>query len=365
MHIGLHRPGFDFEYARNLPSFNENIFQERSSTWIACYCLCVSLSLQEGHAPLVPATDWLINKVTFPVPQVIVPLELRHYAIIEKQSHDAFQIFLQMNENPAAIAQESSFFANMKASEKKFEATHEQLQNEMSLVNQSRSRSNILLLQMLYFLADQSKRETRAGLMRAYRTSNRIIATLMSDDNINDVLASAPYILLRMILRASFTLQRLYFSSFNSEIDQITCKVLFDSATLLLRQMSISDDIDSQPKRVVEVLKMTWKHMEKDPTLMRQDPTLKIRSRLGASMQYDCLMYYRDAVKNASDKQRGQVLGISSSVPLANTDPITPTRQSFDVGFGGSWETPAFDNFFEADLSWLDNLVTAGPFPGA
>lgn len=362
MHIGLHRPGYDFEYARHPPNLNEKTFQERSTAWIACYCHCISLSLEAGHTPLVPATDWLINKVTYPVPEVFVPLELRHYAIIEKQSHDAFQIFLQMHENPAAIAQEPAFFTSLASCEQKFEATHEKYQSEMSIVNQARSRGNILLLQLLYFLADQSLPQTRAGLMRAYRTSNRIIATLMSEDDINEILISAPYILLRIMLRAAFTIQRLYFSTFNSEIDHITSKVLFDSATVLIRQMATSEDKESQPKRVVEALKMTWKHMDKDRTLLQKDPTLKIRSRLGASMQYDCLMYYRDAVKGAMKKQKCDGEINTSTVP-SSAAIVTPGRQSFD-NFGVNWQTPALENFLETDLSWLDDLVTAGPFPG-
>lgn len=363
MHIGLHRPGFDFEYARHPPSLNETTFQERSAAWVAAYCLCVNLALEFGHVPLVPAKDWIINKVCLRVPTVYVPAELRYYAIIQRQTNDAFQTLAQMNENPAAIAQEPAFFAHMSLFEKTMTDTQSIYGHEMSSLCRTRLQGALLLLQMMYFLSDQSLEESKQGLLRAYSTATNLISSLISEDDVSEFLAYTPYVVLRTILRAAFTILRVLCSTHGEQLDRTSGKVLYDTAALLLRQMSTQGRTDDQPHRVADALKMTWKHMEKDPTITRQPPALKIRSRLAASMQYDCLIFYRDAVKTAAERSK-KVAQQDGSGPL-----LTPASMAsnFDPQNGDTlnseWSTPSFEAFLETDLSWLDDMINPETFP--
>lgn len=363
MHIGLHRPGFDFEYARHPPKVNEVAFQERCAAWTASYSLCINLALEFGHVPLVPLKDWIINKVCLRVPQIYIPTELRHYAIVARQLNDAFQTLAQMNENPAAIAKEPAFFDHMSLFEKSLIDTEQIYGPEMSLLNKIRLHGSLLLLQMMYFLPDQTLEESKQGLLRAYTTATSLLSSLISEDNIDDFLATSPYILLRVILRAAFTILRVLCSSHGKTLDRSSGKILFDTAVILLRQMSIQGRSDDQPHRVAEALKLTWKYMEKDATLMSQPPALKIRSRLAASMQYDCLVFYRDAVKTTGGRPR-KVTVQDGTGPM-----LTPasTGSNFDPQTGDSlqseWSAPSFEAFLETDLSWLDDMIIPEPFP--
>ena len=69
-----------------------------------------------------------------------------------------------MNENPAAISQEPSFFANMAMYEQSLSDIEMTYAGEMSLLNKARSQATLLLLQLMYFLADLSLDDTKAGI---------------------------------------------------------------------------------------------------------------------------------------------------------------------------------------------------------
>lgn len=365
MFIGLHRPGFDFEYARHPANPNEKAVHERSAVWVACYCISVNLSLEYGHPPLVPARDWLISNVCARTSDISVPLELRHFAIIQRQANSAFQSLSEMNESPAAIVQEASFFPHMALFEKELFDLDAMLQNEMSLLNKTRSQGALLLLQNMYFLADPLLDETKEGILRAYDTATGLLAMLISDDSTYDLLSTGPHTVLRTIIRAAFTILRVLFSSCGTGRDHGNGKMLYNTSTLFLRQMSLQSKEKDQPIRVAEALKMTWKHMEQDPSLKTRPPDIKIRSRLGASMQYDCLVYFRDAVKTAAGRTKQfQDPQVSSSAltPASMTSTVEPLSSDRLALPATDWSTPSFEDFMESDLSWMDSLVYPGLF---
>ena len=367
MHIGLHRPSFEFEYARHPTDLNDKAVRERSAVWVACYCLCISLSLEYGHTPLVPATDRLITDVCTRTHIVHMPPELRHYAIIQRQANDAFQSLSQLDENPAAIAQSSSFFSYMTLFEKTFSEIEAYHAKEMSLLNKARLQGALLLLQSMYFLADPLLVETKQGILRAFDTATDLLSLLISEDSTNELLSTAPHIMLRIIMRAAFAILRVTFSSHGAERNHIDGKMLYNTSTLLLRQMSIRSKEKDQPLRVAEALKTTWKYMEQDPSLKSHPPKIRIRSRLGASIQYDCLICYRDAREAATEGAKQPSTSQTSGAVL--------TPASMDLTVGGArgdpfnlptadWTTPSFEDFMESDLSWMDSLVYPGLFSG-
>lgn len=351
MHIGLHRPGFDFEYNRDPALLNERSFQERSSAWVACYCLCISLALESGHIPLVPANDWIINKVCMRPSQVYVPDEIRHFAIISKQANEAFQTLAQLNDNPAAVAQESSFFATMSGLENAMVQMVTLHRHEMSLTNKLRSQGTVLLLQMMYFLSDQHLESSKQGVLRAYATATILISDLIEEDDNDTFLAHAPYNIMRVILRASFTILRTLFSSHGKGLDLASGKLLYNTSALLLRHMAVKHRNQDQPIRVSNALKQTWKYSERTPELLEKPPLLKIRSRMAVSLQYDCLMFYRDAVRTASDdvKRHDPQLGDGQLLTpaLISSQVDTPGSNSLD----SHWSPPSYEAFLATDLS--------------
>lgn len=345
MHIGMHRPGFDFEYERDPSPLSEKSFHERSATWVACYCLAVSLALEFGHMPLVPSVDWLINKVCSEVPHVHVPIELRHFAIIQKKTKQAFEALAQLSDNPAAISAEESFFPLVARYEQTLIELDTTRHNDMSLANRVRSKGALLLLQQLYFLADYSLDETRKGVLKAYHTSVNLIQDLMSSDDVNMFLESAPFVVLRIVLRAGFTMVKIFFSSYGTELNRAQGKFVYDAAALLIRQMAYQKTKNDKMNRTAQAMTMTWKHMESVPDLLYQPPALRVRSRMAASLQFDCLTYYRDAVKGASKKCRQQIENVDAAHPTTAELSDTP------------WSVPDLQAFADVDLSWLDNLI--------
>lgn len=358
MHIGLHRPGFDFEYEKNPSLVSEQSFHERSATWVASYSLCVSLALEFGHVPLVPPMDWLMNRVCSEVPQVYMPIELRHFAIMQRQAKLAFESLAQLSDNPAAIGSDPSFFSQMTQFEHRLKQMDNMHHREMSFANRVRSQGSLLLLQQLYFLADYSLGETKRGILRAYETAMCLIQDLMSADDVSAFLATAPFMVLRIVLRAAFTMVKILFSSYGAELSRAQGKLVYDAAGLLLRQMAYQKTKEDKINRTAQAMAMTWKHMESvSSDLVHQPPVLRIRSRMAASLLYDCLSYYRDAVKGASrpiNKQAEVVARTSTASAPAQPD----STESSDM----HWTVADAQAFADVDLSWLDNLLDPAVF---
>lgn len=365
MHMGLHRPGFDAEYARDPVQLDNKLIVERSSAWVAAYCSCVSIATENGHEPLVPTKDWLVNNVCSSDPTIYIPQELRHFAIVAKHNNDAFKFFTSMNDNPAAVAHEPSFFAHVALYEKDISDVDDTYSEEMSLSNKIRSQGSLLLVQSMHFLSDQNLEQSRQGVLRAYATATNLLNILISDDNTNDFLLHAPNVFLRIIVRAAFVILRTLFSIHGNTMDRVNGKTLFNTSILFLRQMSVRSKEKDQAARVAEALKVMWKHMEGEPSFRKQPPILRIQSRLGATLLYDSLFYYRRAAKAQNDRPTSRQQDLVQS---ATSGSITPSAKvqggdSTNVGSDG-WTTPSFESFLDSDLSWMDSLIDPVQFPG-
>lgn len=284
IHMGLHRPGFDGEYAREPPKLDSRLITERSSAWVAAYCLCVNIAIENGHEALVPSRDWLINNVCSPRPIIYIPEELRYCAIVAKHANDAFKFFASMNDNPAAVVCEPSFFAHIALFEKTVSEIDDMYSIEMSLANKIRSQGSVLLIQSMYSLSDQSLEQSRQAALRAYAMPINLLTILISDDNTNSFLLHAPNAFLRMTVRAAFVILRMVFSTHGNAVDRINGKTLFNTAVFFLRQMSVKAKDKDQAARVAEALKVMWKHMKGEPSFQKQPPTLRIQNRLGATL---------------------------------------------------------------------------------
>ncbi|KAK5105142.1 Regulatory protein leu3 [Lithohypha guttulata] len=352
MYLGLHRPGFNFEYESNPLPLNEKSSNERSTAWVACYCICISLALESGHLPLAPTVDWLTNRVCRPRPEICVPEELRYFVVIQKSPNEAFQALAQLNDNPALIGQDALFFARMAHYEKVLTDIDAMYGIEMSLLNRVRSQGSVLHLQLLYLLSNFDLEETKQGILRAYRTSTTLIQNLIAEETINTFLAGAPFTVLRLLLRAAFTIAKVWFSNLGNHIDRTSGKILYDASALLVRQMSHLKTKSDKANRAGTVMNMIWKHMAKKPDLMRQPPSLRIRSRMGASLQYDCLMHYRDAAQEAAGQ--AETASLSDIGDKSNAAPMRPNYT--DINHEQS-SLPSYEAFLDTDLSWLDDLV--------
>lgn len=360
MHMGLHRPGFDAEYAKEPPRLDDKTITERSSAWVVAFCLCVSIAVENGHEALVPSSDWLINNVCSPTPSIYIPQELRHCAIITKHGNDAFKFFTSLNDNPAAVVHEPSFFAHIALFEKTISEVYDMYSMDMSLANKTRSQGSLLLVQSMYFLSDQTLEQSRQGILRAYATAVNLLTTLISDDNTNDFLPHAPNVFVRIIMRAAFVMMRTLFSSHGNNLDRVNGKNLFNTAAFFIRQMSVKAKERDQPLRVAEALKVMWKHMEGEPSFRKQLPLLRIRSRLGATLLYDCLMYYRDAAFKAQNNRPipAPNNSIQAVTPISMTSNSEPSAgDSVNLPASEGWTTPSFESFLDSDLSWMDSLI--------
>ncbi|KAK5075517.1 Regulatory protein leu3 [Lithohypha guttulata] len=285
-------------------------------------------------------------------PQKNLAGELRYFVVIQKSSNEAFQALAQLNDNPALIGQEASFFARMVHYEKVLTDIDALYGIEMSLLNRIRSQGSILYLQLLYLLSNSDLEETKKGILRAYRTSTTLIQDLIAEETISTFLAGAPFTVLRLLLRAAFTIAKVWFSELGNHIDRTSGKILYDASALLVRQMSHLKTKSDRANRAGTAMNMIWKHMAKKPDLMRQPPSLRIRSRMGASLQYDCLMHYRDAAQEVAGQ--AETASLSDIGDKSNAATMRPNHT--DINHEQS-SLPSYEAFLDTDLSWLDDLV--------
>ncbi|EED15866.1 conserved hypothetical protein [Talaromyces stipitatus ATCC 10500] len=313
-HLGLHTPGYEQEYSKDRVYSSAGHSLERSKTWIACVIVSQSLSLELGVLPSVPSKDLDSSLSNGAELSFDIPTELQHNFIIQKCCNTATRTLFKSNGSSLVQKPTESFYLEMDAIEEKFKSLHQLLYKDLSFMSSLRLHFALLYFQSMYFVVDDSpddrgddgSRRTE-GILRAYQTATSIITTTISHDSAHEKLLYAPATTSRMIFYAALIIFRVLHSNYaptNTSaavtppsgrlLDRDTGNLLYNSACLAIRRCSIQRLDKDFPTRMADMLKELWRAGEKDDELRNEEPTCKVKSRLGASLIFDCLKLWRD-----------------------------------------------------------------------
>ena len=258
----------------------------------------------------------------------------------------------------------SQRYAILAALENEFDLVAEQLRDQLSCeyllvsfaqdvsmtdfigINNLRLMAARLYLQNIYFLDDSPSLLRKSGILKAYVTATTLISQVIAEDRASEMLSFAPLSTFRLLFMSALVLWKVMTSSYHVDVDAASGKVLFNTAAFVIRQVSVQDE--DLPVRAAITLNMMGRVSEKDPSLRQYEPTLQFKSRMGASIIYDCLNVakkYRIAQTTTALESTNEA-GMRASIPYSQ---IPPTDAQL-------WSIPQFGSFEQTVAPVSDNL---------
>ncbi|KAK5354255.1 Regulatory protein leu3 [Exophiala xenobiotica] len=318
--LGMHRPGSEIGYSKDTLPVTRGDIADRACTWFASVALCqwlnaLSLSVDLGHGPTAHFDDWTVRAVCEGSSFDDIPSELRHSLMIEKTNHDALLLLSKYARGPFGVPIGDNGFDIIWECERGFDELLSTLEPQLSLTNRLDLQHARLHIQCVYFLYDEDNNLRLPGLLRAYSTASDIVNTILSDETSHDVLPHAPLRVVRVIFNAALVIFRILHSTCAAGLDYKGGRLLFNAAAFSMRQLSVLQKDKDQPLRASEMLRAFWRAAERNPSMSSQAPKLHIKSRLGASLAYDCLLLFRS--KSSDNRAKGPDGPTQNNQPLA------------------------------------------------
>ncbi|KIW13611.1 hypothetical protein PV08_08801 [Exophiala spinifera] len=345
--MGMNRPGCEGEYSKQSTNFTSLDIAERSRTWLASVALCQSLSTDIGTGPNPCFSDVSIRKACLNAEAI--PLELHHSLIIQKVTNEALRSWQEAAEEPYGNPGEAVGWDLIHKAEQRFLAISQQFWNYMSFANRLHLQVSQLRLQCLFMLYNTGSDVQNSGILRAYNTATELINTVLSEVDGPQHLQYAPSILARHIFSAGLVIIRVLHSTASIGLDYERGRILSNAAAFSLSQLSSHQKPKDQAARASDLLRRFWSAAERSPNMRQRDLRLRVKSRMGASLLYDCLMSIRNSNRPESteaaafegNQARTDALAavpgttLNAAAEYSNTggmDPLSaPTWYDFDL----------------------------------
>ena len=152
--------------------------------------------------------------------------------------------------------------------------------------------SSIGLQLYVFYLLDSSRSlARRMALARAFDMAADLISKLQKLDTASDFMKHCPASYFRATSLAALFILRLEDSNFSGILDGEKGKQAFNTALSLLRRASLEDS--DLPGRTFKILAQLWT-MQGRSQHSGEEPRLKLRTRLGASLLHDTMWRWRE-----------------------------------------------------------------------
>jgi hypothetical protein len=148
-----------------------------------------------------------------------------------------------------------------------------------------------LYLRIFYFFDSTHFEHRRNGILKAYHTATNFISLAQSSHAMFSYLSYSPISNLKY-LSASIVIMMLVLSSnLSTCVDYAAGEASIEAGCAALRNCTVEgNDIFV---RASEIFSYVWRMQKDDQELKAQSPVLLIKSRLSASLLYDCLWRWR------------------------------------------------------------------------
>lgn len=223
-----------------------------------------------------------------------VPVQLRHSLMIQKCNHDAWRCLATAAQSPYGMPPTPTCFELIQQCEKRFDDLLQSVKNEISFSNRFDLLGSLLYVQCCHFLYDDFHSLRIPGVLRAYSTASLLVSTILSDERSHKFMPYAPLRFSRMLFNAALVIFRVLHSTSAPGLDYNHGRLLFNVAAFSLQQLSVREKGKDQPLRASEMLRAFWRAGERSMSMCNFDLKLRVKSRLGASLTYDCLLLFRN-----------------------------------------------------------------------
>lgn len=169
-----------------------------------------------------------------------------------------------------------------------------------------------LHLYIFYLLEPGGPDARKTALLRGYSLATGLIRRVSDLGVESDFVRYAPQVQFQNLSLAAMLILKLGFSNYSSYIDIDEGKRLFHIAAQMIRETSLENN-DLQG-RMSKILTQLWGGYARIGNF-DEEPSLKLRTRLGASLLHDLLWTWRDAYGNLSN-ENSTTQGKKSLPPL-------------------------------------------------
>lgn len=130
------------------------------------------------------------------------------------------------------------------------------------------------------------------GIIRSYAAASALIVEILSADASYGILAFAPIIFPRMMWTAAYLILKVLNSSCSQHVDCESGASLFHSIVAAIRRCSVEEN--DLAIRGANILADVWYRRSEIIEDRSKEPELVTRSRLGASLMFDCLWRWKE-----------------------------------------------------------------------
>ena len=351
-YLGLQSPFFEHEYTDEDRDLREGERAERTRTWVCCLivshtydsfdaCLTFadlhSLSVEFGYATKLPFDSRTISGLCDGSSPLQIPQDLQHNLLLQRLGYQACESISSTIVSDAMDRDDDALAAIL---EKYDNELLNLRQPGWSLVNRVRLLAMRLFAQCMYFHMRPGHPARKPGVLKACYIAHDIINVVMEEDSDNQVLVHSPRTTMRIMATAAQCIFKAIHSSYGIDLHYKTGRTLYNSACLCIHQQSVHVEGRDQPRRTRDILQELWTFGENDPEMCAQEPTLNTKTRLGASLIYDCLAIWRH-------RKRGE------RVTFGKNDTTTTSADLY-----ASTARLADDLDFPVNMGDFDNLLS-------
>ena len=148
-----------------------------------------------------------------------------------------------------------------------------------------------LQLRCYYFFVTSAPDFRKQGLLKAYSTSLMLVNKVQEVGAKWDFVRCAPSIVARMLTVAALLQMKIVNSSYSRYIDTESGKKAFAAVIAMLGRASLkANDLHDRVRKIMEQL---WTMHHSLVVKRKQEPSLNVKSRLGASVLHDSLWVWR------------------------------------------------------------------------
>jgi hypothetical protein len=178
---------------------------------------------------------------------------------------------------------------------------------------------NMACLQLrVYYFFESTVSETRKqGLLRAYTTALNLISKVADADTKGDFIRYAPNVFCLTLNTSGMLIMKIINSSYSKYVDIEGGKLAFNKVLALLRRASLEDN--DVRGRGGKILAQLWTVHHSRTVRREQEPSLRVKSRFGASVLHDGLWAWREEFGGQASPQP------RSPQPVSNPTQLTPS----------------------------------------
>ncbi|KAE8444116.1 hypothetical protein EG329_000898 [Mollisiaceae sp. DMI_Dod_QoI] len=358
MQLGVHRPEIVQDFLRVKTRLDADQFQKAVRLWAGCYIASQCVSASIGHPSILPS-DWVIDQACDIDNQYTLPDNIRYHLLICKFIARANSVMAE-REGKTDEIEGLTIVAMLEGD---FEDLEHRIGHKITVVHQILLSMASLQLRTYYFFIKHNTEVRKQGLLRAYATAISLIKKCADAESSWGFAQYAPDGWNQNVSMAAMLIMKIVHSSYARYINTDEGEQAFNLVISLMRK-ALVQKVDVR-FRVSVVLAQLWGVHHSLAARKDQEPSLNIRSRLGASILHDTLWQWRENFGRGCDPYPSTV---DPAVSVGQANKVTESCQQTQSSLFDEQPRPddiasAFENdSFIAELGDADWIWDVG-FP--